>query len=85
MLKLPEENITMRTKKIQTVLALLVLVLLFCFGNIEEKTAQVKTFQSNKDAIGIRMWIDIPNDFPWRKCLSDYNGVLASTECHLYR
>ena len=52
---------------------------------VEEKTAEVGAFQSNKDAIGIRMWIDIPNDFPWRKCLSDYNGVLASTECHLYR
>ena len=33
-LKLPEENITMRTKKIQTVLAGLLLVLvLFYFGN----------------------------------------------------
>ncbi|XP_023336579.1 uncharacterized protein LOC111707669 isoform X2 [Eurytemora carolleeae] len=31
----------------------------------------------------LRIWIDVPNDFPWRKCLLDYNGVAATSECIL--
>ncbi|XP_023344979.1 uncharacterized protein LOC111714162 [Eurytemora carolleeae] len=36
-----------------------------------------------KSKIGLRIWIDIPNNFPWRNCLTNYNNVVASTQCIL--
>eukprot|EP00092_Neocalanus_flemingeri_P005814 GFUD01006258.1.p1 GENE.GFUD01006258.1~~GFUD01006258.1.p1 ORF type:complete len:628 (-),score=188.16 GFUD01006258.1:577-2460(-) len=31
----------------------------------------------------IRMWIDVPNSFPWRKCLHEYNGMVFTYACAL--
>ena len=27
------------------------------------------------------LWIDIPNDFPWRNCLQEYTGFLTLLHC----
>ena len=29
----------------------------------------------------VRMWVDIPNSFPWRYCLREYNGVATLLAC----
>ena len=29
----------------------------------------------------VRMWVDIPNSFPWRYCLREYNGVTTLVAC----
>jgi len=29
----------------------------------------------------LTIWIDLPNAFPWRTCLVDYNGNVATTDC----
>merc|ERR1719483_168253 len=29
----------------------------------------------------IRLWIDVPNSFPWRKCLHEYNGMVFTYTC----
>ena len=29
----------------------------------------------------VRMWVDIPNSFPWRYCLREYNGVATLVAC----
>ena len=29
----------------------------------------------------LSVWIDLPNAFPWRQCLVDYNGKVAATDC----
>jgi len=33
----------------------------------------------------IRLWIDVPNSFPWRKCLHEYNGMVFTYSCSLTR
>ena len=33
----------------------------------------------------LRLWMDVPNDFPWRKCITDYlPGLLLTLDCHLW-
>ena len=29
----------------------------------------------------VRLWIDIPNAFPWRNCLQEYNRVILPLHC----
>ena len=29
----------------------------------------------------VRFWIDVPNSFPWRKCLNVYNSTLYTYSC----
>ena len=29
----------------------------------------------------VGIWIDLPNAFPWRHCLQEYNGLLATLSC----
>ena len=31
----------------------------------------------------LNVQIDVPSDYPWRKCLSNYNGKAATVECTL--
>ena len=115
-------------KKIQTVLAGLLLVLvLFYFGNIglncDFSVTNIRTFfqkrrvtlrsgntednitvnkeyssREKETLLGdiikdqdiiqdqeLRLWMDVPNDFPWRKCITDYSpGLLLTTDCHLW-
>ena len=33
----------------------------------------------------VRMWVDIPNSFPWRYCLREYNGVTTLVACEKVR
>jgi len=37
-------------------------------------------FSNNTRAI---LWIDVPNSFPWRKCLHEYNGMVYTYSCSL--
>jgi len=37
-------------------------------------------FSNNTQAI---LWIDVPNSFPWRKCLHEYNGMVYTYSCSL--
>ena len=30
----------------------------------------------------VYFWIDIPNDFPWRNCLQEYNKALTPLHCN---
>ena len=32
----------------------------------------------------IHLWIDVPNSFPWRKCLHEYNEMMFTYSCSLY-
>ena len=36
------------------------------------------TFENNSV---IRLWIDVPNSFPWRKCLNVFNSTLYTYSC----
>ena len=29
----------------------------------------------------VTIWMDLPNAFPWRNCLQEYNGVIVPTDC----
>ena len=33
-------------------------------------------------SLPVHFWIDIPNDFPWRNCLQEYNRALTPLHCH---
>jgi len=37
-------------------------------------------FSNNSKVI---LWIDVPNSFPWRKCLHEYNGMMFTYSCTL--
>ena len=30
---------------------------------------------------GITMWMDLPNAFPWRHCLQEYNNIISILNC----
>ena len=30
----------------------------------------------------VRLWMEIPNAFPWRYCIQEYNGVLTLLDCN---
>ena len=51
--------------------------------NLNRKSSSLYQYIYNDD--GISFQIDVPNDFPWRKCMLDYNGVAATSECVLKR
>ena len=31
----------------------------------------------------VRFWIDVPNSFPWRKCLNVFNSTLYTYSCQM--
>ena len=35
-------------------------------------------FSNNSD---VTLWIDVPNSFPWRKCLQEYMGMMFTYQC----
>ena len=37
-------------------------------------------FSNNTPVI---LWIDVPNSFPWRKCLHEYSGMMFTYSCSL--
>ena len=43
--------------------------------------AELSLFQSERPLSGVGIWIDLPNAFPWRFCLQEYNGLLAPLNC----
>ena len=36
---------------------------------------------STVDVSEIRMWMDIPNAFPWRHCIEEYNNIITLLRC----
>ncbi|XP_023347016.1 uncharacterized protein LOC111715856 isoform X1 [Eurytemora carolleeae] len=50
---------------------------------IPEVKSKIEKEPEFNASLQLRIWIDVPNDFPWRKCMLDYNGVAATSECVL--
>ena len=55
----------------------------------ENKTQEVNKTKVTKNEVAesssnlpVHFWIDIPNDFPWRNCLQEYNRALTLLHCH---
>ena len=51
--------------------------------NKDEYTAQIQ-----RDALlslsvrkSLRLWVDLPNSYPWRYCLKEYNQVVTFVTC----
>ena len=42
---------------------------------------EVLLFQSTSPLTSVGIWVDLPNAFPWRFCLQEYNGLLAPLNC----
>ena len=42
---------------------------------------EVLLFQSSSPLTSLGIWVDLPNAFPWRFCLQEYNGLLAPLNC----
>ena len=42
---------------------------------------ELSLFQSGSPLTKVGIWIDLPNAFPWRFCLQEYNGVIAPLNC----
>ena len=40
---------------------------------------EVKPWLSNSTTVTI--WMDLPNAFPWRNCLQEYNDLVVPTDC----
>ena len=34
-----------------------------------------------KDHLHVVLWIDVPNTFPWRKCLTNYDKRIITKTC----
>ena len=47
----------------------------------DNDTVQKSTKPPRISAEPLTVWIDLPNAFPWRTCLVDYNGKVATTDC----
>ena len=42
---------------------------------------EVSMFQSDAPLTNVGIWIDLPNAFPWRHCLQEYNNLLIPLSC----
>ena len=38
-------------------------------------------FESFEEDINVHLWIDVPNSFPWRKCLNKYVDRIITYDC----
>ena len=42
---------------------------------------ELSLFQTKNPLTKVGIWIDLPNAFPWRFCLQEYNGLIAPLNC----
>ena len=42
---------------------------------------ELSLFQSASPLSSVGIWLDLPNAFPWRLCLQEYNGLIAPLHC----
>ena len=47
-----------------------------------KRTNVTKVDTKISGTLPVHFWIDIPNDFPWRNCLQEYNRALTPLHCH---
>jgi hypothetical protein len=48
----------------------------------ETHTVKMTNVTKVEASLPVHFWIDIPNDFPWRNCLQEYNRALTPLHCH---
>jgi len=89
----------MRTVHQKTLKGILCIVVIFLFVyvakyevlkyHIQESALASEPTELRKSWVSsstpVRFWIDMPNKFPWRHCLQDYNGVLTTLNCEKER
>ena len=44
----------------------------------QEEGAEADLISSSSQ---VRLWMDIPNAFPWRHCLQEYNNIITLLTC----
>ena len=49
--------------------------------NKTEEVISTKVPDLKVHNLPVHLWIDIPNDFPWRNCLQEYNRALTPLHC----
>ena len=88
-------SLKMRTVHQKTLKGILCIVVIFLFVyvaeyevlkyHIQESALASEPTELSKPWVSssttVRFWIDMPNKFPWRHCLQDYNGVLTTLDC----
>ena len=45
-------------------------------------TEQVSEKEDIKTESAFTLWIDLPNIFPWRRCVQEYNNLLTVLDCN---
>ena len=45
-------------------------------------TEQVSEKEDIKTESVVTLWIDLPNIFPWRRCVQEYNNLLTVLDCN---
>ena len=52
---------------------------------LETKTTTITTTTIRPwilPSIQVRLWMDIPNAFPWRHCIEEYNNIVTLLTCY---
>jgi hypothetical protein len=52
-------------------------------GTSDQKRARDETaaYESFDKELDVHLWIDVPNSFPWRKCLNNYVNRIITYDC----
>jgi hypothetical protein len=52
-------------------------------GTSDQKRARDETaaYESFEKELDVHLWIDVPNSFPWRKCLNKYIDRIITYDC----
>jgi len=76
--------ISLRNPRVKWTLCILVITLvIYISKDLFPTTLQDSEYEEPwiSSSIRVHFWIDIPNEFPWRSCIQEYNRVLTLLSC----